>query len=135
MGGGPALATRLRELGADAGRFLVPLPAHLIDLLASERWLVNFHLLNLEWYKSQAFHLGSRARRFGDALTLRQRHWDVNILEDLARRNAEHAVGRFDEVVAFPSTMLAAEVVDEAESGIELLGVDQKAGAVRLPFL
>ena len=59
---------------------------------------------------------------------------DVNVLEDAARSDAEDAVGRFDEVITFAAAVLTAEVVDEAESGTELLGLDEEAGAVRLPL-
>lgn len=62
-------------------------------------------------------------------------HGDVDVLEDLARRDALQAVGRFDEVVAFLSVMFASEGVDEVERFGQLLGLDQKARAVRLPFV
>jgi hypothetical protein len=63
------------------------------------------------------------------------RHWDIDVLEDAAGGDAEDAVGGFDEVVSFVSAVLAAEMVDEGESGTELFGGDQKARAVGLPFL
>lgn len=66
---------------------------------------------------------------------MQQRHGDVDVFEDAARGDAEHAVGRFDEVVPFAPAMLAAEVVDEGETGTELFGFDQETCAVRLPFL
>jgi hypothetical protein len=63
-----------------------------------------------------------------------QRHGDVDVLKDLARGDADHTIGRFDEVVAFASGMLAAKSVDEAESGAELFGLDQEACAVGCPI-
>ena len=61
-------------------------------------------------------------------------HEDVDILEDAARGDADYAVGRLDKVVTFATAMLAAEMIDEAEARIELLGIDQEASAIRLPF-
>jgi hypothetical protein len=63
-----------------------------------------------------------------------QGHGDVNVLKDVARGDGDYAVGRFNEVVAFAAAMLAAKVIDEAESRTELLGIDQEASAIRLPF-
>ena len=42
-------------------------------------------------------------------------HGDVDVLEDLARGDADDAVGGFDEVVAFAAGVLTSEGVDEAE--------------------
>jgi hypothetical protein len=52
----------------------------------------------------------------------------------LARGDAENAVGRLDEVITFASTMLAAEVIDEAETGTELFGFYEETRAIRLPL-
>jgi hypothetical protein len=61
-------------------------------------------------------------------------HRDVDVLEDLTGSDAENTIGGFDQVVAFATAMLATKMIGEAESGIELLGFDEKTGAVRLPF-
>ena len=53
-----------------------------------------------------------------------QGHGDVDVLEDAAWGDAEDTVGGFDEVVAFASAMLAAEMIDEAEAGTELFSFD-----------
>ena len=66
---------------------------------------------------------------------MRQGHGDVDVLEDAARRDAEDAVGGFDEVIAFAAAMLAAEVIDEAERGAELFGFDEEASTVCGPLL
>jgi hypothetical protein len=62
------------------------------------------------------------------------KHGDVDILEDLAGRDADDAVARLDEVVALAAAVLPAERVDEAETGAELFGFDQKASTVGNPF-
>jgi hypothetical protein len=62
-----------------------------------------------------------------------QRH--VDILEDLPGRDAENAVARFDKIVALASGVLPAEKIDEGEAGGELLGFDQKAGAIGNPWV
>ena len=59
---------------------------------------------------------------------------DVDILEDLTGCDAENAVGRFDEIVALATGVLTAEDVGEGEAGGELLGFDQKTGAVGDPW-
>jgi hypothetical protein len=43
-------------------------------------------------------------------------HRHVDVLEDLARGDADDAFGGFDEIVAFAAGVLASEGVDEAES-------------------
>ena len=62
-----------------------------------------------------------------------RRHLNVDVLEDLARSDAEHAIGGFDQVIALASAVLTAKMIDEAEAGGELLGVDQKTSAIHLP--
>lgn len=62
------------------------------------------------------------------------RHGDVDVLEDLAGSDAENAVEGLDEVVALAATMLASEMIGEAERGAELLGFDEEASAIRFPF-
>lgn len=61
-------------------------------------------------------------------------HGDVNVLEDAAGRYAENAFRGFDQIVTFASAMLAAEVIDEGKSRVELFCLNEKASAVRLPF-
>src|SRR5579864_6155241 len=61
-------------------------------------------------------------------------HLDVDDLEDLTGSDAEDAIAGLDQVVASATAMLATKMIGEAESGIELLGFDEKTGAVRLPF-
>jgi hypothetical protein len=69
----------------------------------------------------------------GWSLVGSQRH--IDILEDLPGRDAENAVARFDKIVAFASGVLPAEKIDEGEAGGELLGFDQKAGAIGDPWV
>jgi hypothetical protein len=102
--------------------------------LSGARWFAEFDLFDVQRLEDQAVRrwfvmAGFVAGGFGG-----QGHGNVDVLEDAARGDAEDAVGGFDEVVAFASAVLAAEVVDEAESGTELFGFDQGACAVRLPF-
>src|SRR5271169_2086605 len=59
---------------------------------------------------------------------------NVNILKNLARSDADDSIGRLDQVIALASGVLPSEGIDEAEAGTELLGFDQEACAVRLPF-
>jgi hypothetical protein len=73
----------------------------------------------------------SRRWRIDERLRLGERY--VYILENLARRNAENAIGRLNEVIAFASGVLAAQRVGEAEAGGELFGLDEKTSAVRDP--
>ena len=72
--------------------------------------------------------------RHGHRNVVGEGHGNVDVLKNLARCDADDAVGRFDKVIALASGMLAAEMVDEAKSGTELLGFDQEASAVRLPI-
>ena len=60
---------------------------------------------------------------------------DINVLENLARGDAEHTVGSLDQIVAFATGVLTAEYVGECEAGGELLGFDQKTGAVSDPWI
>jgi hypothetical protein len=92
--------------------------------------LGELDLFDLEWLKHQSAGPGFIARRF-----VAQGHGDVDVLEDAARGDAENTVGGFDEVVAFASAMLAAEMIDEAEAGTELFGFDQETRAICLPLL
>ena len=61
-------------------------------------------------------------------------HGNVDVLKDLPGGDAEDAFKGFDQVITFAATVLAAEVIGEAESVVESLGFDQEAGAVGLPF-
>ncbi len=159
-GGRAAVATGLGEFAAAAGGRVfadgdVPGGEMVIESLAADRWFGELYWVELCWFevhlfdgeglKSLAFQLGIaggfsrkrvfRERGFGDARFVRQRHANVDVLEDAARRDAEHAVGGFDEVIAFAAAVLAAEVIDEAETGAELFGFDEEACAVCGPLL
>ena len=57
---------------------------------------------------------------------------NVDILEDVARSDGNHAVG-FDEVVAAFTVLLATERVDEAERRTEDARADGEARAISLP--
>jgi hypothetical protein len=128
---------------------IVPEQACFVDSPAADRWLTEFYLFDFECFKLEAVDFlladlwfiylwiprclihgpciqGSLYcdHGFGAAWFVELGHEDVNVLEDAARGDAEYAVGRFDEVVAFATTMLAAEMVDEAETGTELFGID-----------
>jgi hypothetical protein len=83
----------------------------------------------------------SRRRGRGESLSifeLRFGGWfgerDIDILEDLTGRDAQNAVGGFDEVVALASGVFTVENVGEGEAGGELFGLDQKACAVGDPW-
>jgi hypothetical protein len=52
----------------------------------------------------------------------------------LPRRDAKNTIAGFDEIVAFAAGVLTAENVGESEAGGELLGSDQKTGAVSDPW-
>jgi len=116
----------------------------LLDFEGPDFERLDFERLDFERLKSLAIQFGIAdgscrkrvfcERGFGDGL-LGERHGDVDVLEDAARGDAEHAVGGFDEVIAFTATMLAAEVIDEAERGTELFGFDEEACAVCGPLL
>ena len=95
-----------------------------IDLVAGRRFLGELYLLDLEWFEVHAVErrwvdCGFAAGRFA-----KQGHGNVDVLEDETRGDAEDAVEGFDEVVSFPSTVLAAEMVDEGEGGAEFFGFD-----------
>ena len=62
-------------------------------------------------------------------------HGHVDVFKDLTGSNAENSIAGFDEVIAFSSAMLAAQVIGETEAGIELLGFYQKTSAVSLPLI
>ena len=60
---------------------------------------------------------------------------DVDILEDLARGDAENTIGGLDQIVALASGVLTAEDVGEGEAGGELFCFDQETGAVGDPWI
>jgi hypothetical protein len=123
-----------------------------VDTLPNNRRLAAHYLFDLERLKPSEVEVGVArcARhclwdpgfwdsgfsewRFGSARFVLHGYRNVNVLEDAARGDADDAVRRFNEVVAFATAMLAAEMVDKTESGIELFGIDQEACAVGLPF-
>ena len=65
---------------------------------------------------------------------LRSVHADVNVFEDLARGDAQNAIGRFHEVIALTAGVLATERVREAETETELFSFDEKSGAIGFPL-
>ena len=89
----------------------------------------EFYFGDLEGLELQGFRFQLSAIEFAGT-----GHGYVDVFEDAARGDAENAVGRFDEVVTFASAMLAAEVIDEAETGTELFGFDEETRAIRLPL-
>jgi len=108
---------------------------HRLDFEGLEFQAVQFGIADGFFWKGFFCQRVFCQRRFGDGRFTRQRHGDVDVLEDAARCDAEHAVGGFDEVIAFAPAVLAAKVIDEAERGAELFGFDQEACAVCLPLL
>jgi hypothetical protein len=138
------IATRLGEFAADASGLFVPgqvglgrdgfllnrplrNPARIFDGRASAGRL-EFDPLNVQRLDWPSVELG-RDCFFSDLLIaevvfVRGEHQHVDIFEYFARSDADDAIGRFDEVVAFASAMLAAEVIDETERRVELLGFD-----------
>jgi hypothetical protein len=125
----------LREFAASAIDCLVRDDSSGID--PRPRCLDDLHLFNLEGLEPVIglgfADAGCAGGSFGGVL-FRRAHGHVDVFEDAARGDAEYAVGGFDEVVAFATAMLAAEMVDEGEVGAELFGLDQEASAIRLPF-
>ena len=59
----------------------------------------------------------------------------IDVLENLARGDAARAVGGEHQIVAGTAGMLASEAVDESERLVKLSGANQKASAVRCPFI
>src|SRR4029077_7357146 len=123
---------------------IVPDREFFVDAWSADWSLAEFYLFDLKSLKRSAVELwfadcGFFDRRFYDRGFARglatQGHGDVDVFEDAARGDADDAVGGFDEVVAFASAVLAAELVGETERGTELLGLDQEACAVVLPCL
>jgi hypothetical protein len=76
---------------------------------------------------------GSLAEPRSFFLAGQQRYIDV--FEDLTGSDAKNAVGGFDQIVALASGVLTAEDVGEGEAGGELLGFDQKPGAICGPWI
>src|ERR1700687_4645077 len=143
FGRAPTLATGLRQFSAAGSRFGVPEAiGGAVDWLAASRCLRELQFFDLEslelhpvdgclvelWEADRGFvHRCFADQGFGGfavAGLRRERHRDVDGLEDAARSDAEHTVRRFDEVVPFAAEVLTAEVVDKTKTGIELLGVD-----------
>jgi hypothetical protein len=80
---------------------------------------------------------GSRTSRFHPVHSIvipYVAHNDVNIFENLAGRDADYAVGGLDQIVALTPRVLTAKRIHEAETGAELLGLDEKTRAVGFPF-
>ena len=53
-----------------------------------------------------------------------QSHGNVDVFENLPWSNAEDSVEGLDQVVALPSAVLPAKMVDEAEARAELFGLN-----------
>ena len=62
-------------------------------------------------------------------------HGDVDVLEDFFWRDADHALGRLDEIIALAAGVLTTERIGETETGVELFCFDQEASAVGCPLL
>jgi hypothetical protein len=54
----------------------------------------------------------------GCGLIFGERHWNVNVFEEMARGDAANSITEFDQVVAFAAAMFAAEAVGEAEVAV-----------------
>ena len=99
-----------------------------------------FHSLDLERFRSQSgrrdsiIDLDGTRGSLGDGRLIAGAHGDIDIFEDLTRSDAQDSIVGFDEIVALPAAMLAAEMVDEREAGAELFGFDQEPSAVSFPF-
>jgi len=78
---------------------------------------------------------GRRERHAGEALIRLRGHGYIDVFENLPWSDAQHAVGRFDQIIALAPGVLAAQRIGEAESVLKLFGFDQKAGAVGDPFV
>ena len=61
-------------------------------------------------------------------------HGDINVFENLSRRNADHSLARLHQIISLASGVLAAKAIDESEIRTELSGFHQKASAVSFPF-
>jgi hypothetical protein len=72
------------------------------------------------------------AKRSGAAGGL---EFDIDVLEDLGWRDAMGTVGRFDQIIARPTLLLAAASVSDDAGLIETSGLGQKAGSVKLPVI
>ena len=102
----------------------IPVPEICGDFLDAQR-------LEAQSFLGIAFIVrGLRCGRIGS-----ESHGNVDVFENLTRSDAENSVAGFDEVVTFASAMLSAEVIGEAEAGIELLGLNQETRAVSLPLI
>ena len=51
-------------------------------------------------------------------------HRDVNVFEDATRCDAEDSIAGFHQVIALTAAVLSAQMIGEAEAGIELFGLD-----------
>ena len=59
-------------------------------------------------------------------------HGDIDVFEELARRDTSHAVGRLDEVVAWLTFMFSAERVNEENWFAELTCAHQEPRAISI---
>jgi hypothetical protein len=82
-----------------------------------------------------AAHLWQRfLQQRGPSVLIGPAHCNVDILENVFRRDAAGPIGRFDQVVACDAPVLAAEYIDESERFGQLPGPNQKSGAINVPF-
>ncbi len=84
------------------------------------------------WLLAAGFHAGVRNQVWVSFVG--RIHADVNVFEDVARGDAENAVGRLDQVVALAAGVLAPQRISEGEAASELLCVNEKSGAIGLPL-
>jgi hypothetical protein len=97
----------------------------------------DFQGLDAKWFQGERVSSGRIHVELGSRSLARigLHHGNVDVFEDLARSDAEDAVEGLDEVVTFAPTMLTSQMIGKAEGRTELLGFDQEACAIRLPFL
>lgn len=84
------------------------------------------------WLLAAGFHAGVRNQVWVGCVG--RIHADVNVFEDVARGDAENAVGRLDQIVAPAAGVLAAQRIGEGEAARELFCVDEKSGAIGFPL-
>ena len=75
--------------------------------------------------------VGSGSARMLPALRF---HGNVNVFEELARRDAHNSVRRFNEIISGVAAVLSTEGVEETQRSVELFCMNQKPGAIGLPL-
>ena len=98
-----------------------------------ERWLVEPQLVKSGTVSGEAALAAGLWEFAADACPIVQAgyvffvdecHGHVNVFKNLLGSDAQHAIGRLDEVITSASGMLAAEGVGETEIGVELFCLD-----------